>query len=82
LVNTGNLDFVAIGKTFFSRPVNFGQKYDERLLPVRKELHVQFMHEYWTFDSLLQNATTGCIKKLNRFEIALNFAKQLLVSSF
>jgi hypothetical protein len=24
---------------------------------------------------------TGCIKKLNRFEIALNFAKQLLVSS-
>jgi hypothetical protein len=25
---------------------------------------------------------TGCVKKLNRFEIALNFAKQLLVSSF
>ena len=25
---------------------------------------------------------TGCIKKVNRFEIALNFAKQLLVSSF
>jgi hypothetical protein len=25
---------------------------------------------------------TGCIKKLNRFEIALNFAKQQLVSSF
>ena len=27
-------------------------------------------------------AYSGCIKKLNRFEIALNFAKQLLVSSF
>jgi hypothetical protein len=26
--------------------------------------------------------STGCIKKLNRFEIALDFAKQLLVSSF
>jgi hypothetical protein len=26
--------------------------------------------------------TTGCIKKLNRFEIALNFAKQLVESSF
>ena len=26
--------------------------------------------------------TTGCIKKLNRFETALNFAKQLSVSSF
>ena len=25
---------------------------------------------------------TGCIKKLNRFEIALNFAKQLVVSRF
>ena len=25
---------------------------------------------------------TGCIKKLNRFEIALNFVKQLLVSRF
>jgi hypothetical protein len=26
--------------------------------------------------------STGCIKKLYRFEIALNIAKQLLVSSF
>ena len=25
---------------------------------------------------------TGCIKKLNRYEFALNFAKQLLISSF
>jgi hypothetical protein len=26
--------------------------------------------------------STGCIKKKNRYECALNFAKQLLVSSF
>jgi hypothetical protein len=30
----------------------------------------------------LVHYTTGCIKKLNRFEIALNFEKQLSVSSF
>jgi hypothetical protein len=34
------------------------------------------------FKLLSQNYSTGCIKKLNRFEIAFNFAKQLLASSF
>jgi hypothetical protein len=35
-----------------------------------------------SIEVLIYRRSTGCIKKLNRFEIALNFAKQLLVSSF
>ena len=42
-----------------------------------------YLWKYTIFDKRkLGSRSTGCIKKMNRFEIALSFGKQLLVSSF
>ena len=43
---------------------------------------IMFISQNRTDEYLVSLAYTGCIKKLNRFEIAFNFAKQLLVSKF